>query len=81
MKQQKNKPMPYRPSNGTEGLMFQEHYCSNCKHDQNFEEPCNIWILAWEYDTTESEYPKQWIWKGNKPVCTSFEPINKKDNK
>jgi hypothetical protein len=24
---------PYRPSNGTEGEMFQEQWCEKCEHD------------------------------------------------
>ena len=80
MKQPNDKPELYRPSNGTEGAAFQEHYCAKCVHDQDENNPCIIWMLAWEYDTDEPEYPKQWIWKGNIPHCTKFTPVNTKQN-
>ena len=66
----------YRPSCGTEGLMFFEKYCANCKHDSKEEEPCEIIMYTMFYDIDEPEYPKEWIYQDDKPTCTAHTPQN-----
>ena len=69
----------YRPSNGTEGMIFVDKYCSNCIHGKyehtgdTKDNPCEILTLSYFYDTHEKEYPKEWIYNNEgKPTCTSF---------
>lgn len=70
---------PYRPSNGTEGDMFQEGWCAHCKRDKAFradpdrEEGCNILARSMAYSVGEQGYPVEWIWQRGRPVCTAFD--------
>ena len=66
------KPEPYRPSSGTEGADFCAHFCDRCKHNQDQDNPCNIWMDTWIYEIDEPEYPKEWIYKNGHPTCTKF---------
>jgi hypothetical protein len=65
---------PYRPSNGTEGMWFEDKFCSNCIHDCPKEngKKCEIILYAMMCDVTDKEYPREWIYKDNKPTCTNF---------
>lgn len=78
---------PYRPSNGTEGDIFQEAYCVRCKRDQAFQESggeadgCPILAATMAYRLEDEKYPKEWRrqvgdneWPGT-AECTAFEPI------
>lgn len=64
---------PYRPSNGTEGMMFMEQHCVGCP---NFIENkygfkgCEILDKTFVYDTDDKEYPKEWVWLDHRPHCT-----------
>lgn len=76
-KKHKRKPLkivkPYRPSNGTEGEIFQEQFCYQCKNDSE-EEGCDILLRSMVHQINEPEYPTEWIYDENKqPVCTAFE--------
>lgn len=68
----------YRPSNGTEGMYFEESLCVHCKRDAAYQENpenadgCPLIAAALAYDITHPKYPKQWIWKGGAPCCTEF---------
>lgn len=62
----------YRPSNGTEGMMFEEQICSKCKKYTDYG-PCKIFDLSMLYNLKDPEYPKEWIFKNETPVCTAFE--------
>lgn len=58
---------PYQPSNGTEGMMFFEEWCSNCSKDDTFREVdgklhCPILDAAFIYKPGDPEYPKEWVW-------------------
>jgi hypothetical protein len=58
---------PYRPSNGTEGLMFQEQWCWRCVRDQAArdgrpEDGCSILADTMFYEKTDPRYPKEWVW-------------------
>jgi hypothetical protein len=70
---------PYRPSNGTEGEMFQEHYCAKCIHD-DYERGkiCHILARTMPYNIGDPEYPTEWIIDDDaEPIdlgyCTAFE--------
>ena len=59
---------PYRPSNGTEGMMFQEAWCNRCERDRGFREKsrdfegCSILADAMVYMSDDSQYPKEWVY-------------------
>ena len=62
----------YLPSNGTEGMIFMAEFCENCYKEKQ----CTILTRA-----LICEQPKQWIYKNNKPVCTSFNPNRPKQKR
>lgn len=76
---------PYRPSNGTEGEMFMEQWCSRCARDVAYrnnkpEYGCRILAATFVFDIDDPEYPKEWIrqatddeWPGT-ARCTAFVP-------
>lgn len=65
----------YRPSNGTEGMGFEECFCMNCLHtDPNPEgkKQCEIWMRALMYDTGDPQYPLEWTYDAlGHPTCTA----------
>ncbi len=64
---------PYRPSNGTEGEIFQEMFCYRCVHDEG--DGCEIVLLSWLYKIDEPKYPKEWVFdKEGCPTCIKFKP-------
>lgn len=70
---------PYRPSNGTEGEIFQEDFCAKCPRDAKFREDpekhegCEILARTMAYNVTDPEYPKEWIYdEKGEPTCTAF---------
>jgi len=67
----------YRPSNGTEGMKFEEEFCNQCRHDEEGDEGCSLIAFAVAFQIDEPEYPRdKWIYDENgKPKCTDFEPI------
>lgn len=78
---------PYRPSNGTEGDLFQEAWCVKCKRDQAYQdsggnEPgCPLIARSMAFDIGDPQYPKEWrrqvsdrVWPGT-AECTAFEAI------
>ena len=67
---------PYRPSNGIEGMIFEDHFCSQCIHqnpDPEKEKNCEIAMRAFCFDMGEKDYPSEWKYDplGN-PTCTAF---------
>lgn len=74
----------YRPSNGTEGLIFFDHWCSNCQRDKSMREGepveecddnelCQIIALTHAHDIDDPEYPAEWIINSDgQPCCTAF---------
>ena len=84
---------PYRPGNGTEGEMFEDAFCENCKRDQAYrsyglEIPnddgsigCPILAAMLGFGTDEPGYPKELIYdRKGKPTCTAFDPIGDKND-
>lgn len=71
---------PYRPSNGTEGMMFEDEFCERCKHDEiynrtgDIDYACMIHTLILIHQPGDPEYPVEWDhdFKG-RPRCTAFE--------
>ncbi len=62
---------PYRPSNGTEGQMFEDRWCSRCTGFRGGR--CSILFRASIHDVGEPEYPRQWVMTPDGHRCTSFE--------
>lgn len=66
----------YRPSNGTEGMMFEAEFCDRCCKSLFWtdDQGCAILGNALFHEVDEPEYPKEWTYddKGN-PTCTAFE--------
>jgi hypothetical protein len=78
------KTKPYRPSNGTEGMMFTERFCDRCKRDARYRETddgadgCPILAASYCYEVDSEKYPKEWIVNlhdaiGSTARCTAFE--------
>ena len=61
---------PYRPSNWSEGEMFFEAYCEDCKRGGS----CEIAGATMCFDIGEKGYPKEWIYGDDgQPTCLAFE--------
>jgi hypothetical protein len=61
---------PYRPSNGTEGMIFEEMFCDHCTR---FSAECEIFLSALLYAIDDDQYPKEWIFDADgRPTCTAF---------
>lgn len=68
---------PYRPSNGTEGDMFKERFCAQCKHDDE-DNPglgCEeIAMYTFILNLDDRDYPPEWVHdEEGRPTCTKFE--------
>lgn len=70
---------PFRPSNGTEGCIFESRYCEHCsrdaafRHDMENNDGCEILAAA-----HAGEQPPQWVWRDGMGHCTNFsdDPAN-----
>ena len=57
----------YKPSNGTEGLMFQDAYCDRCIFDAHYQDTqesgtgCYLLRNSFVYEIDDSRYPTEWI--------------------
>lgn len=74
-----NKPVPYRPSNGTEGDWFHGKFCHRCEYQaQAVEDPCGngceVLAASLAFSIDEDGYPGEWISDpdGKNPRCTKF---------
>lgn len=74
---------PYRPSNGTEGMIFEDRFCDRCTRDakyrrtQNGEDGCKILVLVGCHEVDDPKYPKEWVVNLHDPIgttarCTAF---------
>jgi len=62
----------YRPSNGTEGEMFQEKNCLKCVY-WGIGLGCPIYLQTIMFAVDEDDYPNQWRYdKDDKPICNCF---------
>jgi len=60
----------YRPSNGTEGDWFMGKFCEKCiYHEDGW---CDIIDKSFWFDTDDKEYPQEWQYDGDNPICTKF---------
>ncbi len=68
----------YRPSNGTEGMIFTSHNCDICIFDDSIsqygeEKACTLLLNSMMYDINDPEYPQEWIYnEENYGICTKF---------
>lgn len=72
----------YRPSNGTEGHAFIEHFCGRCVKDEAYRhggDSCPIVANTLAYGIDDPRYPREWIEDddGSDPRCTAFEPTSR----
>lgn len=77
---------PYRPSNGTEGEIFFESWCTKCARDahmnsgKDYDECEESEICPIIADAFRGQV-KEWVWKGEPwadgsyPMCTAFVPV------
>lgn len=63
-------PIPYRPSNSTDGDIFIAEFCSRCTGF--FGGHCTILMRMMAFDVEDPEYPKQLVCTDSGPTCTSF---------
>ena len=69
-KMAKRAGQPYRPSNGSEGMIFEEAFCNDCTKVEG----CTIYGNALCFDTDHPAYPKEWIiGDDGQPKCTAHE--------
>lgn len=67
---------PYRPSNGTEGMIFDDRFCSKCRFMQA-DYGCPIQLNTALYDIDDPNYPGQfWVIEEGEQMgrCTAFYP-------
>ena len=67
-----NKRVSYRPSNSTEGMMFEAAWCNNCKREE-ISNGCEIHGRALAFTEDHSDYPKEWVRDRDGPKCLTFE--------
>jgi hypothetical protein len=81
-----NATRSFRPANGTEGMIFDDAWCSRCQRDDAWRrddsaEPCDILSRTFIYSTDDPEYPKEWVEDDvpypldSRPRCAAFLPI------
>jgi len=65
----------FRPSNGTEGMIFQDKFCDRCKfRTPEIKGDCQIDLLAMSFSVEDEHYPPEWIYdKDGNGICTKFE--------
>ena len=80
----------YRPSNGTEGAIFESRWCEKCVRDRAYRESdgnkpgCEILAMTGAYKVDEPGYPSEWVYGAEGPMCTAFddkEPMTEADKK
>lgn len=72
---------PYRPSNGTEGMMFQAEWCEHCERDRHYQETmepgtgCPIIADSLVLDASDKDYPHALTHdERGRPTCLAFKP-------
>jgi hypothetical protein len=65
--------VPYRPSNDTEGAIFEECWCDRCEAERGGRS-CRIHGAALAYETDEPGFPPEWVSlpDGSGARCTAF---------
>nr|WP_319491094.1 hypothetical protein [uncultured Desulfobacter sp.] len=60
----------FRPSNGTEGMIFFNQFCDQCKKISH----CEIIGKTMALDMEDPGYPTEWLYgEDGQPCCTAFE--------
>lgn len=67
----------YRPSNGTEGEIFQNMWCATCQHEHAHREDwsadgCKILTMTMALPIDHPDYPCEWQMGPNGPRCTAY---------
>src|SRR5688572_4268249 len=66
----------FRPSNGTEGMIFDEHFCSQCIHqspDPTRGKSCEVFCAAFCLNENDPGYPNEWVYDSEGwPICTKW---------
>src|SRR5690554_1409802 len=69
---------PFRPCNGTEGMMFNEVFCNRCWRDAKYRrtrdgrDGCPILAASFLHNVGDEGYPKEWVFNSEGwPVCTA----------
>lgn len=71
----------YQPCNGSEGDWFRAQFCDRCQREKpETEDYCDILNRSFAYDVEAPEYPNQWRFVDDKPVCTAFWPHGMEDD-
>lgn len=68
----------YRPSNGSEGMMFMERWCGKCQRDAAYRagtgDGCPIVANALVFGVDDDGYPAEWCYGDDgQPLCAAFE--------
>lgn len=68
---------PYRPSNGTDGMIFFAAWCERCERDRFFQEDdgdsCPILLATVCYELDDPKYPPEWVHdEQGRPMCTAY---------
>jgi hypothetical protein len=72
-------PKLYQPANGDEGDYFQGDWCCRCEKDRaawqddDFENGCKILARTYYTNTNDEDFPQEWRYCLDTPVCTAFE--------
>lgn len=65
----------FQPSNSDHGFWFMRQFCDQCAkfpHSSDAKKQCNIFLRTMAYSTSDPEYPKEWRYTEDGPVCTAF---------
>jgi hypothetical protein len=71
--------MKYEPSNGSEFTWFIGKFCEQCKRDKD--KNCEILTRQMLYKDTDPEYPTEWTYENDEPVCTAFQSLKEEEFK
>jgi len=63
----------YRPSNGSEGLWFNNEFCCACKKGGDDGVSCEIYNRTLWLGIDNPDYPQEWQQDENGPTCTAYE--------
>jgi len=65
----------FQPSNGTHGEIFMNAFCYACvkwPHSSDAENQCRIALRTMAYSVKDKEYPEEWQYTDDGPVCTAY---------
>lgn len=71
---------PYRPSNGTEGMIFYSSWCETCVLEGE-KRHCSIYARSFLYYIGHKDYPKEWVYgESRRPICTAHRTTWKRED-